>query len=547
MAEFNSYFPYTKLFIQVLSQVYLFFMLKHRFTWACLLQFGYVIYYFFYSIRKYHIENKQITMNTQLYYGQQTYKIHDFTKIEPAYLYFVCHFLFLLSFIFYSFMAPVRPINWGDWGSISKKGIRIEGEVKEFHSYTFTDLRQSKSGKEIERTKLRHQLKVVVNLPNLGKRYILITSSARNLPHVMPFKNYVGWKIKAYIVPKTKEGGQNLQFAGEARLQKIFYLKCPQNLINKFKNKRNNWKSNFQEKMKEKLGNDASGLLLTLAFGNKEGLTAAFITRLKELGLLHLFVLSGMHVHVILLANEFFCRQSRFRILGKIVLSFGVLNLYGYLTAWQASISRAIWQCHLANIFKIAKVRVHPWQLWQLLVIFYLLFLPYELFNLGWLMSILITQTIILFFHPPYGKDAAEEEGEKKQKRAYKNAIKILKLHLFCQITLLPFYCVFEQKISIIAFILPLLIGPYVLLLTLFSLFCIYFYPIFLNMGVFHVFIKICSILLNGLLVLIKHPIWTKLPSFQFNKSLLSFTFIIYILLLIYFFHRKPSKKKMIC
>ena len=148
---------------------------------------------------------------------------------------------------------------------------------------------------------------------------------------------------------------------------------------------------NYLTKRIEKI--DDSGYLLAFILGNKNYLTDDDYTNYQNIGIAHLFALSGMHIGV--LSKIILKMLKRVNKKLKYFLLFLILIFYGMLVGFPSSIKRCIVFFILNNLFKMFEFNVK--QIYVLLLTFFFLVLvePFIIFDIGFLYSILTVGGIL--------------------------------------------------------------------------------------------------------------------------------------------------------
>ena len=148
---------------------------------------------------------------------------------------------------------------------------------------------------------------------------------------------------------------------------------------------------NYLTKRIEKI--DDSGYLLAFILGNKNYLTDDDYTNYQNIGIAHLFALSGMHIGV--LSKIILKMLKRVSKKLKYFLLFLILIFYGMLVGFPSSIKRCIVFFILNNLFKMFEFNVKQIYVLLLTIFFLVLVEPFIIFDIGFLYSILTVGGIL--------------------------------------------------------------------------------------------------------------------------------------------------------
>ncbi len=147
-----------------------------------------------------------------------------------------------------------------------------------------------------------------------------------------------------------------------------------------------------------------------LFLNDKSGIDPSAMAAYQEIGIIHLFSLSGFHVNYLLAL----LKRSLLR-LGVLVeyyqwIALVVLILYGCLLGLPYGMIRAIGSYLYAFIQRRANRPVDPWAGLAWSVVFILLINPQAIFSLGFQLSYALTATLLIIKQAPPFKHAWQEE-----------------------------------------------------------------------------------------------------------------------------------------
>lgn len=148
----------------------------------------------------------------------------------------------------------------------------------------------------------------------------------------------------------------------------------------------------FEEKLRESLGEEKSGLLAAMLFGDKSGLGDDFYEKFRRNGTAHILAVSGIHIGIIYAFASTFTGGRR-RIPNNIAMLF-LLVAYAALAGFSPSVVRAVTMIGAHMLSRIADCRYDLMSAASAAMLSMLILNPYSLFNTGFQMSFLAIFTI---------------------------------------------------------------------------------------------------------------------------------------------------------
>lgn len=142
------------------------------------------------------------------------------------------------------------------------------------------------------------------------------------------------------------------------------------------------------KEIKEKIGSRKAALITSLAFGYTEELDSEDRDYMKSLGISHVISVSGLHMALVY-------GVLRAVLGGKFSLVF--LLFYVFFTGAAPSSTRAYIMILIMNLAPVVKRNYSSLSALSLAGIIILIFKPYSIFNLGYILSFLATLGIILY------------------------------------------------------------------------------------------------------------------------------------------------------
>ena len=274
--------------------------------------------------------------------------------------YIILFFFLIMYLVFYLFILQHNSLYQGDETEFIVKVINYD---KKDEKVVFTLLGEEKIVGTYYSNMIDEEFLYGVTLRVKGQ---LKTPSNNTVPNNFNYRNYLSSKgvywlldIDSYEVIKKENFGYRIKNYLTKRIEKI----------------------------------DDSGYLLAFILGNKNYLTDDDYTNYQNIGIAHLFALSGMHIGV--LSKIILKMLKRVNKKLKYFLLFLILIFYGMLVGFPSSIKRCIVFFILNNLFKMFEFNVK--QIYVLLLTIFSLVLvePFIIFDIGFLYSILTVGGIL--------------------------------------------------------------------------------------------------------------------------------------------------------
>ena len=150
-------------------------------------------------------------------------------------------------------------------------------------------------------------------------------------------------------------------------------------------------KNNLLRKIEN--ANKSKGYILAFLYADKSLIEKDIYTKYQKIGVSHLFAVSGMHVSLISIVLLKLLNKIKERKRYIIVLIF--LSIYLFLTNFTISMVRATFQFILFFINKSFKLNIDNSNLVLLLFSILVIINPYNIYNIGFLFSFIISFTLI--------------------------------------------------------------------------------------------------------------------------------------------------------
>lgn len=287
-------------------------------------------------------------------------------------------FRFRGSFLFFFLVAGLLCLRFWLW-----EPVFLETETKGFQTYeaTVIQMRRQLEERQIGIVDIRGE-RIYLTYPQSEPRLVpgdkllvggeLLEPSAKRVPHAFDFSNF----LAGLNVSRTLYA-QELEVVGRS-----FSIWRYQRLAN-------DW-------IESRLPPLTASYVQALFLGNRDGLEEDMQSAFSDLGLLHLFAISGMHVNLLsgLLAYGF----KRIGILEEIA-QFGLLLFlasFAVLAGGSPSIVRAASMSGLGILNRQFKWRFSSLDLFSLVLLANLALAPYQLRQTGFIYSYWITFVLVM-------------------------------------------------------------------------------------------------------------------------------------------------------
>lgn len=298
---------------------------------------------------------------------------------------------------------------------------------------------------------------------------------------------------------------------GDYKIEEYYIEK--DDIISKFYKRR----EDLFNKINKKLGRRKAALITSVSFGYKSELDEDHKSLMKNLGISHAISISGLHLALVYSVLK--------RIFG-VKLSLVIAFTYVLFTGAPASAVRAYIMILILNLGMIVKRNYSPLAALSLAGIIIILIKPYDIYNLGFILSFLATLGIILF-------------SKKLSKNIYRipNLFRsTIAISISAQILTFPIILLYFNEVSLNFIIGNIIVVPFINILVVFGN-CLVFFeyiPILFNFSLYicHYIIKYIDVIMY------------KIDSISCGLIYLHYTIAyFYIALLItYYFYKRGFK-----
>ncbi len=191
----------------------------------------------------------------------------------------------------------------------------------------------------------------------------------------------------------------------------------------------------------------AGSFTKALIFGEQNGISEDMYNQFKKLGIVHILALSGMQVALVAAILFYGFLRIGFTRSQTFLLLACLLPFYAVITGLSASIVRA---CMMASIFMFGQfigLRLTALKTITICLMGYLLINPYQIFQIGFQLSFLLTYGLIL-------------STKILRKSFHSTGFSLFIMTIICQIISLPIIIYHFYETSLIGFISNLLYVP---------------------------------------------------------------------------------------
>ncbi len=155
-----------------------------------------------------------------------------------------------------------------------------------------------------------------------------------------------------------------------------------------------------------------SGILYSLTTGDKSYMDKDIYAACGDLGIAHIFAISGLHIGALLVLWELYCKKTKRRFLAKILGSAILVGMLYLVVGSRASLLRAIAMWGLYVVYQYIGVKGNLIDFLAIAMIGLLIFNPLYVIDLGFLLSVSCVGAIGLVYAPIVGM----KKGEKFRK-----------------------------------------------------------------------------------------------------------------------------------
>ncbi len=280
----------------------------------------------------------------------------------------------------------------------------------------------------------------------------------------------------------------------------------------------------------------------SLILGKREFLDKDYKEKIKSLGIMHLFAISGLHIGIITFLILYFVEKLPFFPKTRLFIFSFLLVLYGFIVGAQSSVVRSIIMFILLFSKKMLGKVQDSFNLLFISFIISLVFYPFYIFSIGFYFSYLATFAILIFI------SFVKEENKEEQKLFNKISNYISDSFRISTFTILYTSIVslyFFNTLNILTIITTFILSPLIFIIVSLS----FIFLIFLFIPFSSFFLKIVAFFIN-----ISSFLTLKLSEILYNifdynlifLPVLDKTLVIFIFFILIFFTLYIVLKKLI-
>ncbi len=193
--------------------------------------------------------------------------------------------------------------------------------------------------------------------------------------------------------PTSSKNFYSFSYPAYLKYRKIFYTMKVSNFYIKFKN--SNILNNIRNSVRNHISNNKVGSYIKIFFlGDNTSFNTTLEDNFRNLGISHLFALSGTQISFIIAVLNIICKKS-FSV-KNMLLIFSILLLYYLIIDACAAIDRALIFSLVFSINKAFNLEIKPLFLILLSLSILILINPYYIYDVGFQYSTIISCTLIL-------------------------------------------------------------------------------------------------------------------------------------------------------
>lgn len=218
----------------------------------------------------------------------------------------------------------------------------------------------------------------------------------------------------------------------------------------------------------------SASYLKALVLGDKSTLDEETLNNINSLGISHLFVVSGLHVSLLIgIITKIISKVFKNNLVVNSITTV-VLIIYAFMTNLMVSVLRVVIAYIIKNINSKYQLKLTTLDILSVVTIILLLFNPYYIYTSSFILSFGLTYSLLI------GSKLLEEKKFLKS---------LLKMSIYCQIVSIPLSYNFNNKLNLLSLIFNLIFVPFVSYIFLPISLIVSFFP-FLN-GFYEWIIKV--------------------------------------------------------
>ena len=230
-----------------------------------------------------------------------------------------------------------------------------------------------------------------------------------------------------------------------------------------------------KEKITSSLSIESSGLLISMIYGDTTYLEEDIKEDLQINGMSHVIAVSGANIsYILLVISAIFNEDSKKDSKLKLVFSILIIALFCAMASFSASVLRAGIMNIVILVFRYYNIKIRKYFAFLFSAFILILYNPYIIFNIGFILSYLAVLSISTFYNEIYSFFDVKLKRILKFNYIEKNKIKILSykslmcinkvlsMYLAVQIFVLPVQIYYFNYFSCTSFLANIIIYPVV-------------------------------------------------------------------------------------
>ena len=149
--------------------------------------------------------------------------------------------------------------------------------------------------------------------------------------------------------------------------------------------------------MRNKVLDNNNPYVSTFILGNKSKLNKEIVSKYQELGVSHLFAISGMHISLITFIILFILRKLKINENKSLIITSLILIFYLIFVGFSPSVLRAILFFMIINIYKLLKIENNYLNIFGITLFISLLINPFFIYELSFQYSFTISLFLLMF------------------------------------------------------------------------------------------------------------------------------------------------------
>ncbi|GEK88022.1 competence protein ComEC [Alkalibacterium putridalgicola] len=304
--------------------------------------------------------------------------------------------LFSVRFAYFYPTGSSITLSENEWVSVAVKETswKVDGDKLEFEGL-------------IQQDSVREKVKVIYYIKSEGEKHRL----AASIPKSAAIKGILS-------IPEEPSNFNQFNYGTYLKSKKIFnILKASELAVWEHEQEKprdvyvfDSFRQEILSHIDRTLTPKTSAYTKTLLFADKRSFSSDVMDSFKELGIVHLLSISGLHV--VFLIDLIRLSLLRMRISKEATASslILILPLYGIATGFGVSVFRAVGQAWLKLLGDKLNLTVTALDSWSMMLILTLFIQPYSLYMIGFQLSYLISFMIIVLAHQPFFKQGTKVE-----------------------------------------------------------------------------------------------------------------------------------------